>query len=133
MISRSDISDAVESLKEKISDKVASIHFGKRDVDAWSSDLEVVDPTKTAPKADPTFGIEPTFKIFYEGKNSNPHYYDWTGTYDAPRTKSILTIHNQKSHQDKYRKRWPKPMMASLSRCIRSRTWKSPLCLAVSP
>lgn len=80
MIHRSDISEAMETLKEKISDKISSISFGKnKEIDVWDSDAEVVDPkTNPGPTKDSTFGTDPVVKTFYEGKNSNANYYDWT-------------------------------------------------------
>lgn len=79
MINRSDISEAMGALKEKISDKMSSMSFGKKDIDVWDSDIEIIDPRTTpAPTKDPGFGVDPIVKTFYEGKNSNANYYDWT-------------------------------------------------------
>ncbi len=79
MIHRADITEAMEVLREKISDKMSSIHFGSKVNEEWDSTDEVVDPkTKSAQNKDSNFGNDPVVKTLYEGRNSNMNYYDWT-------------------------------------------------------
>lgn len=90
MIHRSDISDIMEAWKDRISDKMSSLSLGRKEVESWDSDVDVVDPkSKSASNKDPTFGIDPVTKTFYEGKNSNPHYFDWTEKPPRPISKKI--------------------------------------------
>jgi hypothetical protein len=79
MIHRADIADAMEALREKISDKMSNIHFGSKGNEGWDSSEEVIDPkTKSAQNKDSNFGTDPVVKTLYEGKNSTIHYFDWT-------------------------------------------------------
>lgn len=48
--------------------------------DSSESNVSASEESKLAP-VDPTFGCDAALKTFYEGKDSNPNYFDWV---DSP-------------------------------------------------
>src|ERR1700761_7931808 len=90
MITRSDISDKLDSWKQKFSS------ISDRNLSDYYSDLSIDDPKASQQLSkDPTFGADAILKTFYEGKNSNANYYDWTETPPKQLSKKAAKAHDR--------------------------------------